>query len=220
MHEIGDGSPGPIKAAHVTAQLLAGAPAIAPGRSTSIALVLRLESGWHVYWIDAGDSGEAPTVDWVLPSGVSVGKMQFPAPKRLPLGPLMDYGYEGSAVFPFDLHADNSLQSSGHSHSVDLRAHVRWLVCREVCVPGKAFLGITLPITSTQPPLSSRLIAQAIAAEPVPLPAGDLVRVLGTRPALTMTIETGQRETRAEFSPFDYDAIRNPADHRLTPHAK
>jgi DsbC/DsbD-like thiol-disulfide interchange protein len=88
LHEIGDGSPGAIKAGHATAQLLAGAPAIALGRSTSIALVLRLESGWHVYWIDAGDSGEAPTVDWVLPSGVSVGKMQFPAPKRLPLGPL------------------------------------------------------------------------------------------------------------------------------------
>jgi DsbC/DsbD-like thiol-disulfide interchange protein/cytochrome c biogenesis protein CcdA len=215
LHEIGDGSPGPIKAGHVTAQLLAGAPAIAPGGSTSIALALQLESGWHVYWIDAGDSGEAPTVDWMLPSGVSVGKMQFPAPKRLPLGPLMDYGYEGTAVFPFDLHADNSLQTSGHIHSVDLRAHVRWLVCREVCVPGKAFLGITLPIASTQPPLSSRLIAQAIAAEPVSLPAGDLVRVSGTRTTLTMTIETGRRETRAELFPFDENSIRNAAEQNV-----
>src|SRR5258708_6565267 len=86
LHEIGDGSPGPIKAAHVTAQLLAGAPAIAPGGSTAIAFVLRLESGWHVYCIDAGDSGEAPAIDWMLPRGVSVSKMQFPAPKRLPLG--------------------------------------------------------------------------------------------------------------------------------------
>jgi DsbC/DsbD-like thiol-disulfide interchange protein len=141
LHEIGDGSPGPIKAAHVTAQLLAGATEIAPGGSTSIALALGLESGWHVYWIDAGDSGEAPAVDWMLPSGISVGKMQFPAPKRLPLGPLMDYGYEGTAVFPFNLHADNSLQSSGHTDSVDLRAHVRWLVCREICAPGRRFSG-------------------------------------------------------------------------------
>ena len=103
LHEVGDGSAGPVKAAHVTAELAAGAPAASPGDASDIALVLHLEPGWHVYWINAGDSGEAPSVDWVLPAGVTVGKMQFPTPKRLPLGPLMDYGYEGTAVFPFEL---------------------------------------------------------------------------------------------------------------------
>ena len=31
---------------------------------------------------------------WTLPEGITAGPMQFPAPKRLPLGPLMDFGYE------------------------------------------------------------------------------------------------------------------------------
>src|SRR5260370_31782600 len=76
LHEIGDGSPGPIKAAHVTAQLLAGAPAIAPGGSTAIALVLRLESGRHLDWIDAGESGRAPPTAPEPPRGLSARESQ------------------------------------------------------------------------------------------------------------------------------------------------
>jgi DsbC/DsbD-like thiol-disulfide interchange protein len=86
LREVGDGSDGPVKAAHVTAELAASVPAASPQGSSQIALILHLESGWHVYWVNAGDSGEAPNVDWVLPAGVTVGKMQFPTPKRLPLG--------------------------------------------------------------------------------------------------------------------------------------
>src|SRR5271156_2189873 len=118
LHEVGDGSDGPVKAAHVTAELAASFPAASPQGSSQIALILHLESGWHVYWINAGDSGEAPNVDWVLPAGVMVGKMQFPTPKRLPLGPLMDYGYDGTVVFPFKLKLNKNLLVSDSVHGV------------------------------------------------------------------------------------------------------
>jgi DsbC/DsbD-like thiol-disulfide interchange protein len=72
-------------------------------------LALTLEPGWHVYWVYAGDSGEPPEVEWAVPSGISVGPMQYPAPSRLHLGSLMDYGYEGIAVFPFNLEASQLL---------------------------------------------------------------------------------------------------------------
>ena len=72
-----------------------------PGGKSRVALALTLEPGWHVYWVYAGDSGEAPEVQWSAPPGISMGPMQYAAPSRLPLGPLMDYGYEGTAVFPF-----------------------------------------------------------------------------------------------------------------------
>ena len=45
----------------------------------------------------------------------------------------MDYGYEGTAVFPFDLSALQQLPLG----NTKLKAHVQWLVCREVCLPGK-----------------------------------------------------------------------------------
>ena len=54
LHEVGDGSDGPVKAAHITAELAAGAAAGSPQSSNQIALVLHLEPGWHVYWSTRG----------------------------------------------------------------------------------------------------------------------------------------------------------------------
>lgn len=103
LQELGTGAPEPVKAQHLTAELIADSGTISPGGRSRVALALTLEPGWHVYWVYAGDSGEPPVVDWSAPTGLSVGPMQYPVPSRLPFGPLMDYGYGGSAVFPFDL---------------------------------------------------------------------------------------------------------------------
>ena len=83
-----------------TAELVSLAPSVAPGSSVDLGLVLSLEEHWHVYWINAGDSGEPPAIKWTLPEGVTAGPIQFPVPSRLPLGPLMDFGYEDNTAFP------------------------------------------------------------------------------------------------------------------------
>jgi thiol:disulfide interchange protein DsbD len=131
IRESGTGAPGPVRAQHLTAELISDSGTIAPGGRSRVALALTLEPGWHVYWVYAGDSGEPPSVTWSVPSGLSVGPMQYAAPTRLPLGPLMDYGYEGTAVFPFDL----STSPQTPLGKAELKAHVQWLVCR--AFPGK-----------------------------------------------------------------------------------
>ncbi len=218
LHEVGDGSSGPVRAAHVTAELLAAlSPEVHRG-SNHLALVLHLEPGWHVYWSNAGDSGEPPSVEWNLPASVTVGKMQFAAPKRLPLGPLMDYGYEGTAVFPFDLSFDRPLQGKTPLH---LQGHARWLVCREVCVPGKVLVGVSLQGGQVESrPGAATVIAAAIAAEPVAPPSASFAKVSGSRDHFTLQITTGQREQSAEFYPFGEDTLRNAAEQRVQPNAQ
>ena len=66
---VGDGGPGPVKAQHLTAELVELGSAIAPGGTQVVGLGLSLEEHWHVYWINAGDSGEPPKVAWTLPAG-------------------------------------------------------------------------------------------------------------------------------------------------------
>jgi len=124
LREVGTSAPGPIKAPHLSAELISNSGTISPGGKTRVALALTLEPCWHVYWVYAGDSGEAPEVQWSAPLGISMEPMQFAAPSRLPLGPLMDYGYEGTAVFPFDVTASSQVSPG----VVGLKAHVRWLV--------------------------------------------------------------------------------------------
>jgi DsbC/DsbD-like thiol-disulfide interchange protein len=73
------------------------------GRSGRSRALFQDRPGWHVYWKNAGDAGEPPHMKWTLPDGIAAGPLEFPAPKRLPLGPLMDFGYENEVLFPFKL---------------------------------------------------------------------------------------------------------------------
>src|ERR1700735_1400621 len=83
-----------VTAPHLTAQLVDEEYAVYAPDDIDAGLYFTLEPGWHVYMPSAGDSGEPPTIQWTLPKGITADAMQFPGPKRLPLGPLMDFGYE------------------------------------------------------------------------------------------------------------------------------
>jgi len=215
LQVIGDGGPGPVKAQHLTAELVSLAPTIAPGGTLQAGLVLTLEEHWHVYWINAGDSGEPPKITWTLPEGITAGPMQFPIPSRLPLGPLMDFGYEDAVAFPVQLSAASSLKPG----PIHLDAKIAWLVCREVCIPGKAHLGLNLTVVSGQsaPAQPVGALGEALTLIPKPLPATDAATVVGGRSDFVLTLITGKRETDAEFYPFDQDQIANAVDQTVEP---
>jgi len=206
---VGDGGPGPAKAQHLTAELVSLAPSVAPGGTLQVGLALTLEDHWHVYWINAGDSGEPPKITWTLPAGITAGPMQFPIPSRLPLGPLMDFGYESSVAFPVKLNVAKTVKPG----PIHLDAKVNWLVCREVCIPGKAHLGLNFTVAhganSSAQPVGA--LGAALNLIPVPLPQNAKVNVTGGKSDLVVTLSTGRSETKAEFYPFDQEQIDNAA---------
>ncbi len=215
---VGDGGPGPVKAAHLTAELVSLGPAIAPGGTQTIGLVLTLEEKWHVYWINAGDAGEPPHVTWKLPPGITVGPMQFATPAQLPNGPLMDFGYEDVAAFPFTVNAAPNAKPG----PVHLDAQVTWLVCAQVCIPGKAHLGIDLKIEpGAQPGALLGAVGEAITNEPVSLPSGSRITVTGGKDEFLLTLTPAPSSAVAKdvsFFPFDPDQIQNAADQPIERH--
>ncbi len=203
---VGDGGPGPVKAQHLTAELVALSPAIAPGGTQLVGLALTLDRGWHVYWINPGDSGEPPKIGWTLPAGITAGAMQFPIPKRLPLGPLMDFGYEDEVAFPVTIAAAATMNPG----PVHLDAQVSWLVCAQVCIPGKAHLGINLTVQpgAKQGPLVGAL-GEALSLIPKPLPEGAKFTVTGGAQQFALTLIDDKREEHAEFYPYPAEATAN-----------
>jgi DsbC/DsbD-like thiol-disulfide interchange protein len=199
---LGDGTPGPVKAPHLTAELVALGPAIAPGGAQMVGLVLTMEEHWHVYWINPGDSGEPPHIAWTLPAGLTAGPMQFPIPERLPLGPLMDYGYEDEVAFPVRIEAASTLKP-GPAH---LDAQITWLVCAQVCIPGKAHLGLDLTVQpgAPQPEQEPKLgaLGEAMTLIPGPLPPGAKFSVTGGTQGFKLTLIDGAREDDGEFYPY------------------
>jgi thiol:disulfide interchange protein len=207
---------------HVHVQLVMPESVLVANTSTNAGLYFKLEPGWHIYWKNAGDAGEPPKIDWTLPKGVTASSMQFPAPKRLPLGPLMDYGYEGEVLFPFQLTADANLQPS---NSAQLTAKVSWLVCQERCIPEKTELAANVlafdhllkdvPRPGPDAALFQRM--QNAMYFPVPLPATAKAVFQPTKDGFRLSVTTGQRETAAIFFPEDPDALDNPASQKFTP---
>ena len=209
LTEAGDGGPGPVKAQHLTVELTSLGPALAPGGTLPVGLVFTMEDKWHVYWINAGYAGEPPEAKWTLPTGLSMGPMQFPAPQRIATGSAISYGYEDSVAFPFTLSAAASVKPG----PIHLDAHVRWLVCREVCIPGKAHLGLDLKIApgATLGPMVGAL-GQSIKNLPQPLPDHMTGAALLGPKEWVITLHTGGAEEDGEFYPIDPDLIVDNAD--------
>ena len=212
LKELGDGGPGPIKAQHLTAELQTLAPAISPGGSVYVGLVITLDDKWHVYWVNAGDSGDPPKITWTLPAGVTAGPMLYPAPTRLPLGPLMDFGYEDEVAYPVQI----SVAPNVKPGPIHLDALVHWLVCREVCIPGKAHMGIDLTVQPNAPaPVMAGAVAEGLNNIPRPLPAGWKYTVTGGKTDFVVTLDKGSPQPEAEFYPLDPDVIQNAADQQI-----
>ena len=205
--------------AHLHVQFVLPQTTLYPGGPNTAGLYFKLESGWHVYWQNAGDSGEPPRINWTLPQGITAGPLQFPAPKRLPLGPLMDFGYEDEVLFPFSF----DVPKSAAPGPAALDAKVSWLVCREVCIPGKAELGMRVMLAAGAPasPMTSsvdgEIFKRGIATLPAPLPSTATAAFQATPTGFRLGVTTGQRETEGIFFPADQSIIDNPSQQKLTP---
>jgi thiol:disulfide interchange protein DsbD len=151
---------------HAKVEVVAHSRAATPGSTVMTAVVMDLEKGWHVYWRNPGDAGEAPQISWTLPAGWSAGPIDWPAPKRLPLGPIMNYGYDGRAVLPVTLRVPADARAGTTAH---LTAKVDYLICADVCVPGTAVAALDLPIGAGPPaadPNGAGIIDAALAQTP------------------------------------------------------
>ena len=208
-------------APHVHVQLVFPEDQLYAGGNNVVGLYFKLEPGWHVYWKNAGDSGEPPQIRWTLPDGLTAGPIQFPAPKRLPLGPLMDFGYENEVLFPMKFAVAPTVKDG----KALIDANVNWLVCREVCIPGKAELKTTLQVSSVKPEVVNGSAADADLVQrfestlPKPLPGNYRAVFQPTQEGFRLGADTGKRETEAAFFPANQDVLSNPAPQKVTPTA-
>jgi len=185
-----------------------------------LALGLRfvLEPGWHIYWRHPGDSGLAPSVAWTLPAGMTASEILWPAPRRIPFGPLANYGYEGEVLLPVSV--DGPPREPGSV--LDLGAQVRWLVCKEDCLPGSTTLGLRLPVVAGPLPLAPAAPAFAAARARAERPAESLgIRAVaeehGTEIVLRLALPRPNAPPRGpvEFFPTEGGVIAHAARQRV-----
>jgi len=156
----------PDAAPKVIASLIPERNAVAPGGTVTVALNEQIRENWHTYWVNPGDSGAPTTITWHLPPGWTAGDIQWPYPTRLPVGPLMNFGYADQVALLTDLKAPADAKPG---ETATLSADVMWLVCSDVCIPEETHLTLPLAVAEATPPPEEKnaaLFAQARAKLP------------------------------------------------------
>lgn len=148
---------------HSDVRLVADATAIAPGDTLGVAVEIVVEDGWHVYWLNPGDSGQPVTVAWTLPAGATAGPLRFPAPAVYEEAGIVTFAHGGTPMFVTDL-----TMPASAAGTVDLGADLRYLICADVCLPASATLSLTVPVGETA---RTTALDAARAAIPAPSPA-------------------------------------------------
>lgn len=152
-----------VKTAEVRAELVAHAPeGVSAGKPVWFGLVIEHAPHWHTYWKNPGDSGLPTTLTWQLPAGVAAGDIAWPTPSRLPIGPLVNYGFEGKLLLPVPVTVAPDFKGG---ESIDVKLSAQWLVCKDVCIPQQGDFALRVPAKATTA-AHTALFDAAWAAEP------------------------------------------------------
>jgi len=205
----------PVTAPHVRVELLTETTSVQPGHDLSVGIRFALDEGWHVYWRNPGDSGEAPTVTWTLPAGFVAGELEWPRPEAIATGPLTNFGYDGTVLLPTTIRVPRELPGGP---PVELRAHAKWLVCNaDECIPGSATLATTLPAGPGAPGPAAALFAATRTRLPTPPPGDWSVSASALPGAITLAVRGAHVpvDPAPRFFPFGREVIEHAAPQRL-----
>jgi thiol:disulfide interchange protein DsbD len=139
-----------VKTDQVQAELLVHAPqGIQAGTTFWLGLQINHQPHWHTYWQNPGDSGLPTRLQWQLPAGLQAGDIAWPLPKKIPIGTLANYGYEGRLLLtvPVTVGANFRFPDTG---PLVIVLQAEWLVCRQECIPQEGRFSLNLASASPQ----------------------------------------------------------------------
>jgi thiol:disulfide interchange protein DsbD len=103
-----------------------------------------------------------------LPAGITAGDVAWPTPKKIAIGSLANYGYEGTVLLPVPL----TVAPGFDAPHLDIKLTATWLVCRLECIPQEGAFTLSLPVRSSSA-AHGQAFQAAFAATPKPLPSGS-----------------------------------------------
>src|SRR3984893_4259114 len=204
---------------NVKERLVSEVSSAAPGQSFWVALEFNIRDGWHTYWRNPGDSGQATSLKWRLPPGFTAGDIVWTTPHRFEIPPLVNYGYAKHAVHLVNITAPKDLKPGT---PVVLSAKASWLVCSDVCIPEDAELQLKLPASSAAggtDPADAALFAAARSELPSAQFAATTARIQGDQLVIALGKEWGATLPQIKslaFFPYDEGGIEYAAPQTLT----
>ena len=139
------------------------------------------------------------------------GPVLWPLPHVIPVGPLVEYGYDDEVLLLTEIEVP-----ANAAGSIKLAAKVSYLVCKDICVPEDTHVELTLPVASeAEASEFAGELAKAKAALAKPLPGAAVYAANPGKGALRLTVTAGpglfEGVSDARFFPLTWGAVSNPA---------
>ena len=194
---------------HLEVQLAPQTTAAIPGSTLYVALRHKITPGWHTYWRNSGDAGQATSIRWTLPEGWTAGEIVWPKPSRHFTGPLMNYVHEGDVYLPVPI----QVPADAKPGPAMLIAEAAFLVCAEICVPEDATVSLTIPIAGSAAldPRFGQTVSDALAAAPKAVGLNATFQRDGAANTIRLSVAGDPVKVtdvgRAYFFPYDAGVI-------------
>ncbi|GAA0576547.1 protein-disulfide reductase DsbD family protein [Caenispirillum bisanense] len=191
------GSSGWVETAEADVRLVAAEGSTGDRDTLTLGLHFRLKDDWKVYWRDAGDAGYPPEIDWSGSENLAAAEMAFPAPHRFSVLGIETAGYKSEVVYPLTVR----LEEAGRP--LRAQASVDYLICAEICIPGRVDLALALPGGPAGPTQFAHLIESWKARVPA----------YGSGNGLTVTeavVETGGERQQLRVTVTADPPVRAP----------
>ena len=180
-------------------EILTESTSITPGDELLIGFKFTLNPGWHTYWENPGDAGEGASIKWNLPNDVSASEILWPGPQRIPVEPLMTFGYEDEVVLLTKIYT-----SEATIVPLNLNALVSWYTCKEICIPQEAEVSIPIKLGNKTPSVSKATLDQTLEEVPIQFEGTYRVQRLEDSYILQGQLENQDQYDSIYFFPKDY----------------
>ena len=180
-------------------EILTESTSITPGDELLIGFKFTLNPGWHTYWENPGDAGEGASIKWNLPNDVSASEILWPGPQRIPVEPLMTFGYEDEVVLLTKIYT-----SEATIVPLNINALVSWYTCKEICIPQEAEVSIPIKLGNKTPSVSKAILDQTLEEVPIQFEGTYRVQRLEDSYILQGQLENQDQYDSIYFFPKDY----------------
>ena len=180
------------------------------GETILVGLQFKLNPGWHTYWENPGDAGAGASVVWELPPGFTASEILWPGPEKIPVEPLMTYGYEDEALLLTKITSPQII-----SYPVNIGAKVSWFTCKDICLPQEGEVSIKLSQGMKSKNKFTLTLKEMEKTVPTVLSSPHRVSLLDNKIFLQFEREEAQQISSAYFFPAEYGLISYVAYQKL-----
>ena len=170
-----------------------------PGDTLMLGIKFELEKDWHTYWKNPGDAGEGASIEWKLPQGLSASEILWPGPDRIPVDPLMTFGYNDEVILLTEITSSETVK-----FPLSIEAKIGWFTCKDICIPQEGKVDITIKKGNFEPSKDIEEIEKYLNTVPNEFPQNYRIERLDDKYFIQGEIGNGQNFDNVYFFPSEY----------------